>query len=197
MVSQSRGVFLGGYSKHNFFLLCDFIKKMLRNSFCVLIYIFCLLFHPFFSRGASSNYFFVRRSSLLPHWCWSLWCWFSFKIKSSDLKNPPWLSCATQIVAEILFLLSQTFQNEISFWMKKNAWWKKSPPIFDTKGWFVLSRDGVKTFDRLGDRNSRIRREESSVLQFKNVSNFTSHGPLGYTDWNCHSNYPILWFLIS
>ena len=55
--------------------------------FCVLIYIFCLLFNPFFSRGASSNYFFVRRSSLLPHWCWSLWCWFSFKIKSSDLKK--------------------------------------------------------------------------------------------------------------
>ena len=141
---------------------------------CINIY-FLFIVQSLFSRGASSNYFFVRRSSLLPHWCWSLWCWFSFKIKSSDLKNPPWLSNATQIVDEILFLLSQSFQSEISFWMKKNAWWKKSPPIFDIIGWFFLSRDGVKSFDRLKDRNSRIRRDESSVLQFKNDSDYNSY----------------------
>ena len=81
IISQIPGVLDGSLNT----TFCD--ENCCVILFCVLIYIFCLLFNPFFSRGASSNYFFVRRSSLLPHWCWSLWCWFSFKIKSSDLKK--------------------------------------------------------------------------------------------------------------
>ena len=116
---------------------------------CINIY-FLFIVQSLFSRGASSNYFFRQKVlSGATLWCWSLWCWFSFKIKSSDFKNPPWLSSASQIVAEIIFSLSQTFQREFIFWMKKNVWWKKSPPIFDIKGWFFCHVTGWKLFDRL------------------------------------------------
>ena len=116
---------------------------------CINIY-FLFIVRSLFSRGASSNYFFGQKvlstATLVLKDCF-LWCWFSFKIssiKSSDFKNPPWLSSATQIVAEITFTLSQIFQSEIFFWMKKNVWWKKGPPKFDIKVWFVLSRGGFK-----------------------------------------------------
>ena len=127
------------FSKHYFAF-----KNCCVILLCINIY-FLFIVQSLFSRGASSNYFFRQKVlSGAPLWCWSLWCWFSFKIKSSDFKNPPWLSSASQIVAEIIFSLSQTFQREFIFWMKKNVWWKKSPPIFDIKGWFFLPCDRLK-----------------------------------------------------
>lgn len=167
MVSQIPGVLDG--SLNTTFSAAWFYKKCCVILFlCINIY-FLFIVQSLFSRGASSNYFFVRRSSLLPHWCWSLWCWFSFKIKYSDLKNPPWLSCATQIVVEILFMLSQSFQSEISFWMKLME--EKSSDIwYHGMILFVMWRG----FDRLKDRNSRICRDESSVLRFINDSDSQS-----------------------
>ena len=63
-----QGIFMGSLGATGILLS----KNMPRNSFCVLIYIFCLLFDPFFLAGPLRIIFSVRRCSLLPLWCWRI-----------------------------------------------------------------------------------------------------------------------------